>query len=57
MYTKFLECGASLKGLRFLELEIEVKNNKSNGGDGIFKKAIGKIKVALGLKKKNKSST
>jgi len=58
MYTKFLECGASLKGLKFLELQIEVKNNKSNGGYGIFKKAIGKIKVALGLKKKkNKSST
>ena len=53
MYKQFLECGASLE--RFLqELELDEqgksKSKRSNSGGGIFKKTMGKIKLALGLK-------
>jgi len=53
MYKQFLECGASLEGfLQELELDEQgkSKSKRSNSGGGIFKKTMGKIKLALGLK-------
>ncbi|KEH22433.1 putative aminoacyltransferase, E1 ubiquitin-activating enzyme [Medicago truncatula] len=59
MYKQFIKCGASVEGfLQELELEEQgkdrskSKSKRSNGGSRIFKKAMGKIKLALGLKKK-----
>jgi hypothetical protein len=56
LYKQFLECGAQLESFaEELEVEVGKKKNKkgSNGGNGsILKKAMGKIKQALGLKKK-----
>ncbi|XP_058735619.1 putative ubiquitin-conjugating enzyme E2 39 [Vicia villosa] len=55
MYKNFLECGASLEGfVEELEVEKQVKEKRSNGGKGIIKKAMGKIKQALGWKKNEK---
>jgi ubiquitin-conjugating enzyme E2 O len=58
LYKQFLECGAELESF-VEELEVETgkkkkkEKKKSNGGNGsILKKAMGKIKQALGLKKK-----
>jgi ubiquitin-conjugating enzyme E2 O len=52
LYKQFLECGAELESF-VEELEVETGKKKSNGGNGsILKKAMGKIKQALGLKKK-----
>ncbi|CAI8584123.1 unnamed protein product [Vicia faba] len=49
MFKKFLECGASLEGfVAELEVEVPVQEKRSNGGKGIFKKAMGKIKQVLG---------
>lgn len=62
MYKPLLECGASLEGFHeVLEFEVQEKKKKkskrSNGGDGILKKAMDKIKLVFGLKKKKKMST
>lgn len=57
MFKKFLDCGASLEGfVAELEVEKQVKGKRSNGGKGIIKKAMGKIKQALGWKKEEKKN-
>ncbi|XP_058735620.1 putative ubiquitin-conjugating enzyme E2 38 [Vicia villosa] len=60
MYKKFLECGASLENF-VEELEVKVKvpeqGKRSNGGNEILAKAMGKSKQALGWKKNKKNST
>ncbi|CAK8578311.1 unnamed protein product [Lathyrus sativus] len=49
MYKKFEECGASLEGfVEELEVEKQVKGKRSKGVKGMLKKAMGKIKQALG---------
>ncbi|XP_045823843.1 putative ubiquitin-conjugating enzyme E2 38 [Trifolium pratense] len=56
LYKQFLECGAELENfVEELEVEVGKKKKRSNGvNDSILKKAMGKIKQALGLKKKKK---
>lgn len=60
MYKQFIGCGASLEGfLPVLEIAVQEKrkSERSNGGNGIFKKVMGKIKSALGLKRKKKKKS
>ncbi|XP_039685340.1 probable ubiquitin-conjugating enzyme E2 25 [Medicago truncatula] len=60
MYKQFIGCGASLEGfLPVLEIAVQEKrkSKRSNGGNGIFKKVMGKIKSALGLKRKKKKKS
>ncbi|CAI8584124.1 unnamed protein product [Vicia faba] len=57
MFKALLECGASLQGfVAELEVDKQVKGKRSSAGKGIIKKAMGKIKQALGWKKKKNNT-